>query len=216
MELCILRCIKPDTIDLGMERLVRQVINPDYFDFRKDLLDQFLAERGVFLPGDHTATLSNTGSEFNPKSKKSTKSKLFTPKSIVDPTASLDSQEDPDVQVEFEEAFPKKTKNFGSISQNLSCAFNDSLAKSPILMLLTQTIDAKKLLYDFIKTTGLVGCNVMHFVLFKGQEEKVEAQINGAVDRGDWLLLEGLHLVESWLPFLEELIVRWSLMPEIN
>jgi len=38
-ELCILKCVRPEVMDQAMERLVSQVIDSQYSDFRKDLLD---------------------------------------------------------------------------------------------------------------------------------------------------------------------------------
>jgi len=49
-------------VDQALERLVGQVINTEYFDFRKDLLDQFLRERNVYLPGE-APPLSVTSSD---------------------------------------------------------------------------------------------------------------------------------------------------------
>lgn len=63
------------------------------------------------------------------------------------------------------------------MEQNLAAAFNDSDAKSPILLLLAQAIDSKKIIADFLRTTGLAQCAVNYFALFKGTEEHVEAMI---------------------------------------
>ena len=43
-ELCILRCIRPDHLIESMERFVRNVLDPQYFDFQDDLLAPFYAK----------------------------------------------------------------------------------------------------------------------------------------------------------------------------
>ena len=43
-ELCILRCIRPDHLIESMERFVRNVLDPQYFDFQEDLLGPFYAK----------------------------------------------------------------------------------------------------------------------------------------------------------------------------
>jgi len=44
--------------------------------------------------------------------------------------------------------------------------------------LLTQAINAKKVIADFLRTTGLVQCHVSYFALFKGTEERIEGMIH--------------------------------------
>lgn len=49
-ELCILRCIRPDHLVDSMERFVYNVLNPNYFDFKEDILEPTLRKKGR-LPG---------------------------------------------------------------------------------------------------------------------------------------------------------------------
>ena len=51
-ELCLFRCLRPDLLKHSMERLISLVLNPSYADFRRDLLEPFLRERNVVLPGE--------------------------------------------------------------------------------------------------------------------------------------------------------------------
>lgn len=44
--------------------------------------------------------------------------------------------------------------------------------------------------------------------LGKGLERKVEGDLQAAARRGDWIILENLHLAEDWLPALEDLISK--------
>jgi hypothetical protein len=37
-ELCILRCIRPDQLNEAMDRFILNVLDPNYFDFKEDLL----------------------------------------------------------------------------------------------------------------------------------------------------------------------------------
>lgn len=48
-ELCILRCLKPEELQGAMQRFMNLVINPNYIEFRTDLLMPFLNERGIEL-----------------------------------------------------------------------------------------------------------------------------------------------------------------------
>jgi dynein heavy chain len=43
----------------------------------------------------------------------------------------------------------------------------------------------------------------------------VEEKLAKAAQNGDWIILENLHLVEEWLPTLEEKISKWK-GPEIS
>jgi dynein heavy chain, axonemal len=52
--------------------------------------------------------------------------------------------------------------------------------------------------------------------MYKGLEAQIESRINEAVTKGDWIILEHLHLVEEWIPVLVELVEKWSKMPEMN
>lgn len=48
----------------------------------------------------------------------------------------------------------------------------------------------------------------MPCTLGKGLERKVEGDLQAAARRGDWIILENLHLAEDWLPALEDLISK--------
>mmetsp|Transcript_42571 Transcript_42571/g.65292 ORF Transcript_42571/g.65292 Transcript_42571/m.65292 type:complete len:124 (-) Transcript_42571:2447-2818(-) len=50
VELCMLRCIRPDHLLEAMERYVLNVLNPTYFDFRQDILLPYAARKQKFSP----------------------------------------------------------------------------------------------------------------------------------------------------------------------
>lgn len=45
-ELCILRCVRPDHLIDSMERFVYNVLNPNYVDFKEDILEPTLRRKG--------------------------------------------------------------------------------------------------------------------------------------------------------------------------
>ena len=51
---------------------------------------------------------------------------------------------------------------------------------------------------------------VQHHQLGKGLEEAVEERLAKAAQNGDWLVLENLHLVDDWLPTLEDKMSKWK------
>jgi len=221
-ELCILRCIRPEMIDKAMDKFVSQVVDPYYNDFRKDILNDFLAERKVYLPGEQPSTTPRSNVPSSRKKKEVEKavsrtidkqSSVLTPSSqmpLSDGEHTIEEEELPQVKM------LKRKINYGSIEQNLTAAFGDSDPKIPILMLLTNACDTTKLVSDFLRHTGYLSCSVKHYALFKGSEELVENQISLAIEKGDWIILESLHLVESWLPALEQMIQRWRNLNEMN
>jgi len=38
----------------------------------------------------------------------------------------------------------------------------------------------------------------------------VEEKLTKAASNGDWILLENLHLVEEWLPVLDDKLAKWK------
>jgi hypothetical protein len=44
-ELCILRCIRPDQLFDSMDRFVLNVLDPDYFDFKEEILEPYEAKK---------------------------------------------------------------------------------------------------------------------------------------------------------------------------
>jgi len=52
--------------------------------------------------------------------------------------------------------------------------------------------------------------------LGQGLEDEAEQQLLRATACGDWILLENLHLVDDWLPKLNDIIQKLRHGPELN
>jgi len=44
-EMAILRCLRPDMLIENMNRFVLNVLDPNYFDFKEDIMAQYLAAK---------------------------------------------------------------------------------------------------------------------------------------------------------------------------
>ena len=50
-ELCLLRCIRPDHLLESMQRYVYNVLDPEYLDFKQDILLPIVQKKQKFMPG---------------------------------------------------------------------------------------------------------------------------------------------------------------------
>lgn len=110
-----------------------------------------------------------------------------------------------------EDEEPQHTKNgFANLQLLLRDAFGDADARTPILFLVTHSVNIVELVTTFQSggDFGGSGPTIRPHPLGKGLESSVEADIKAAARHGDWIILENLHLAEDWLPRLEDLISR--------
>lgn len=123
---------------------------------------------------------------------------------------------------------PKAVKATGGSSKTaaatLSAAYGDSDERTPILLLLTGTVDTQGLVTDFHRTDGPPGRKegehrVVYCPLYRGAaEKKVTATVEQSIQDGNWVVLDHLHLVPEWLSKLEGLLGGWKgkSTPDVN
>ena len=105
---------------------------------------------------------------------------------------------------------------YATVAQNIVSAYGDTDARTPILLLLTNSIDTHDLIREFYKTTGLAQNRIIYCALYRGMEQELEDKIERALERGDWIILEHLHTIPHWLPVLEDMVDKWRNAAEIN
>ena len=92
-ELCVLRCIRRDHLLVSLERFTRNVLDPDYIDFKTDILPKWEAERQLGAAQDMEKSVREA-EESNNKSMS-----IATPN---DPFAKAKTQAILDANVELE------------------------------------------------------------------------------------------------------------------
>lgn len=118
---------------------------------------------------------------------------------------------------EDEEPQPAKT-GLTDRPQVLAEAYADADALTPIFLLITDSVDIPAMVGRLHAKHAQVpgGPEMKTGSLGKGLERKVEGDVLAAARRGDWMILENLHLAEDWLPALEDLLSRLKTGTELN
>jgi len=83
--------------------------------------------------------------------------------------------------------------------------------------LITNSVDINGLISEFHSKviSSSSSSKIWYFSLGKGLEETVEEKLLKATQAGDWIILENLHLVQEWLPNLEDKMMKLR-GPELN
>lgn len=98
-------------------------------------------------------------------------------------------------------------------------AYEESTPHTPILLLITHSIEVYQEVKDFqvkISQSGAKKCDLKPFSVGKGIEKKVADAMENAAKSGDWILVENIHLAPEWLPALEALVTETTKDPKIN
>jgi dynein heavy chain, axonemal len=99
-------------------------------------------------------------------------------------------------------------------------AYDESTPDTPILMLITHSVEVLDAVKEFQqKMTNLSGgkkVDLKPFSIGKGIERKVADALETAAKNGDWVLVENIHLAPEWLPALEALVTETTKDPKIN
>jgi|TARA_B110000285_G_C14771027_1_gene444000 hypothetical protein len=124
-----------------------------------------------------------------------------------------------DDEQERELAKSSRSNGFGDIQELLQAAYADSEYRTPIVLLLRDKSDSAALLNKFHRRNTPKGAKFAKLVrcpLGQGLEDDAEQQLLRATACGDWILLENLHLVDHWLPKLNDIIQKLRHGPELN
>lgn len=91
-------------------------------------------------------------------------------------------------------------------------ALEDSDPRSPILLLVKQSMNVKDIVEECReKSRGQNGATkVQCHSLSKGVLDEVEEKISKAAQIGEWIVLENMHLVLEWAPRLESKLALWK------
>ena len=57
-ELCVLRCIRPDHLIDSMDRFVYNVLDPNYFNYDKDIIEPLLKKKGKIPQNNEQSSIS--------------------------------------------------------------------------------------------------------------------------------------------------------------
>lgn len=100
--------------------------------------------------------------------------------------------------------------NLYSVKQQIGDAFDDSDERTPLLFLVSHSVDIQEVVQEFHTRDAAVSnsTKLQHFSMGKGLEEQMDEALTKAAQNGDWLILENLHLVSDWLPKFEEIIQK--------
>lgn len=84
--------------------------------------------------------------------------------------------------------------------------------------MITDALNIRDIISEFHqrKLPSNTTVKVQHQQLGKGLEEAVEERLGKAAQNGDWMILENLHLVDEWLPILEDKMANWKSQTELN
>jgi len=93
---------------------------------------------------------------------------------------------------------------------DLSGAFDDSSAQSPIIFVLSPGADPIDYLLKLAKERGKDGPGFRLISLGQGQGPIAERMMEAARLSGDWVCLQNCHLAVSWLPKLEQILEQTS------
>ena len=252
-ELAILRCLRPDHLLEGLDRLVRQVLDPEYYDFAMDIQAPLRAKKTAGLGGGQKGAMSavelskkilgqskmnsskmsatgdsqnganqtglqanaTAGSRLNPggpSGQMNETNKSGAGMTNTQYTTSSKQRITREEQERIDREAREKRGGLNNVRNLIAEAYGDSDARSPILFLVTHSVNIFDLVTEFHqkRVPGSSSLKLQYFSLGKGLEAMVEEKLSKAAQNGDWIILENLHLVEDWLPTFEEKISKWK------
>ena len=80
-------------------------------------------------------------------------------------------------------------------------AIDESSPSTPIFFTLFPGVDPTLWVEEYAKSTA--GKEFLNISMGQGQEERAEKSVHEFSERGGWLFLQNIHLMQSWLPRLE-------------
>lgn len=89
-------------------------------------------------------------------------------------------------------------------------AYKESKNTLPIFFLVTHSVNVFNELHSFHLKNGANSSStkLINVQVGRGLDKKIEEAISKAVNSGDWLLIENLHLADNWLYELEIIIQK--------
>ena len=109
---------------------------------------------------------------------------------------------------------PQRKTVENNIQMLINEAYNESTPVSPIFFLVTHSVNVNAELEQFYnkKTGGAANSAIKltNFQVGRGADHKIEEAIQKAIQVGDWILLENLHLADHWLNDLELIIAKFE------
>ncbi|KAG1655351.1 Dynein beta chain, ciliary [Nymphon striatum] len=91
-------------------------------------------------------------------------------------------------------------------------AFEEATSNIPLLFITSPGVDVFPEVESVAKTLGYSHENSNYHTVSLGQDQQIVAEkaIENASKHGHWVILQNIHLVEEWLPKLEEIITKDS------
>ena len=90
-------------------------------------------------------------------------------------------------------------------------AYNQSSSRIPLMIILTPGNDPMQQLMNF--STECENSRLEIVSLGQGQDTLAKKKIKEFRKSGGWLLLQNCHLYSSWMPYLNKIIEKTSLIP---
>ena len=80
-------------------------------------------------------------------------------------------------------------------------AINESSPSTPIFFTLFPGVDPTRWVEDYAK--NIANKEFLNISMGQGQEERAETSVHEFSERGGWIFLQNIHLMQAWLPRLE-------------
>ena len=203
VELCILRCIRPDHLIEAMDRLVLQVLDPHYLNFQEDILRKWQAEKQEAYEREakkkasyfgqpqkkslaHSKTSglsknmpSNTGSQGGSQLNRQgtlNDSGMNNTQVTTTSAARRAAREDQD---RGDKEGRERRSGLNNISVLLDEAYIDSSPRTPVFFIVSDSINVLDIVSDYyLRKFGTQGGQkVLHFSLGQGLEEFVDGKL---------------------------------------
>lgn len=211
-ELCVLRCVRPDHLLESFDRFVKNVLDPEYLDFKSDILPKWEAERRRGAAGKDNYSHAQSLQSMKPAGGSEGSLAPGWQGAIASGTGAGAGHGRPS------DASPPKRESRstkGGLNNPvtlLNAAFADSTECSPILCVASEGVDVLELITDFHQRRGnaLGGAKLRHFSLGDGLTDVLDTRLEQSAQSGEWVLLENIHLVPDWLPTLEQMLSDWA------
>ena len=97
---------------------------------------------------------------------------------------------------------------------DLEGCYNDSIAVTPLIFILSPGADPTDYLLTLAESKGKRGSGLRIISLGQGQGPIAERAIENAQRQGDWICLQNCHLAVSWLAKLEQIVEKMQNEPE--